>query len=110
MQAACCGLYALRPSPTACDVGGMVGLAGTLDAPAFLAQTPDGLEGIVRALQLPGGAHEASPWLAMLSVPKCPIIWMVTRMPVTLNLILSPERVGPATLGSPVNQLPPALY
>ena len=70
VQAACCGLYALRPSPTACDVGGMVGLAGTLDAPAFLAQTPDGLEGIVRALQLPGGAHEASPWLAMLSVLK----------------------------------------
>ena len=55
VQAACCGLYALRPSPTACDRTGMVGLAGPLDAPAFMAQTADGLEGFVRALQLPGG-------------------------------------------------------
>ena len=58
---------------------GITRLGGELDAPSFVSQTPEGLEAVAKALQLPGGGPACSPALSLLLLPAsppCSLLWL----------------------------------
>ena len=56
MHAAACGIYGFRATARSAAAGGVVGVAGALDALAIAARDPVLLRRAGAALGLPGGA------------------------------------------------------
>ena len=66
-SAACCGLYACRPTRGTVSRAGMALVAGDLDSVAWLCRTPSLLPRLGDAFCLPGRVH----WLCFLAVQCC---------------------------------------